>query len=118
LYGDMCGGLAPIGDVLKTVVYRLAKQLNDEAGFTRIPPGSLTKPPSAELKPNQVDQDKLPPYDLLDRILTLYVEEDLSTEQIVSRGLPAQTVGRVVRMVDAAEYKRKQAAPVLKVTSR
>ncbi|HOF17690.1 MAG TPA: NAD+ synthase [Phycisphaerae bacterium] len=118
LYGDMCGGLAPIGDVLKTVVYRLAKQLNDEAGLARIPPGSLTKPPSAELKPNQVDQDKLPPYDLLDRILTLYVEEDLSAEQIVSRGLPAETVDRVVRMVDAAEYKRKQAAPVLKVTSR
>jgi len=118
LYGDMCGGLAPIGDVLKTVVYQLAEHLNAEAGRDRIPRSTLTKPPSAELKPGQVDQDKLPPYDLLDEILARYVEKDLTAEQIISEGFDAEVVSRVVRMVDLAEYKRKQAAPVLKVTAR
>jgi NAD+ synthase (glutamine-hydrolysing) len=118
LYGDMAGGLAPIGDVLKTVVYRLAEQLNREAGSERIPGSSIAKPPSAELKPNQFDQDKLPPYDLLDDILQRYVEEDQTAEQIIAEGFDAATVRRVVRMVDAAEYKRKQAPPVLKVTGR
>jgi NAD+ synthetase len=118
LYGDMSGGLAPIGDVLKTLVYKLADQLNAEAGFQRIPRSSITKAPSAELKPNQFDQDKLPPYDLLDEILQRYVEEDKTAEQIIAEGFEAATVNRVVRMVDAAEYKRKQAAPVLKVTGR
>ncbi len=118
LYGDMSGGIAPIGDVYKMVVYDLARQLNAEAGLERIPASSITKPPSAELKPNQFDQDKLPPYDLLDGILRRYIEEDRTAEEIVAAGFDAATVHRVVRMVDAAEYKRKQAAPVLKVTAR
>jgi NAD+ synthase (glutamine-hydrolysing) len=118
LYGDMSGGLAPIGDVLKTVVFKLAEHLNAEAGSERIPKRVITKPPSAELKPNQFDQDKLPPYELLDEILRRYVEQDRTAEQIVAKGFDAGTVGRVVAMVDAAEYKRKQAAPVLKVTPR
>ncbi len=118
LYGDMCGGLAPIGDVLKTDVYRLADRLNAEAGCERIPAGTITKAPSAELKPNQVDQDKLPPYDLLDEILRRYLEADEGPEEIVAAGLDAPTVRRVVRMVDAAEFKRRQSAPTLKVTPR
>ena len=118
LYGDMAGGLAPIGDVPKTVVFKLAEQLNAEAGFPRIVPGVIAKPPSAELKPGQVDQDKLPPYELLDGILQRYIEEDKTAEQMIAEGLDAATVHYVVRMVDAAEHKRKQAAPVLKVTAR
>jgi len=118
LYGDMSGGLAPIGDVLKTVIFQLAGQLNTEAGFERIPRRVIDKAPSAELKPNQFDQDKLPPYELLDEILRRYVEEDRTAEQIVAEGFDPPTVKRVVAMVDAAEYKRKQAAPVLKVTPR
>ena len=118
LYGDMCGGLAPIGDVLKTTVYKLADQLNAEAGFKRIPDTVIAKVPSAELKPDQTDQDKLPPYDLLDSILASYVEGDETAEAIIASGLDAGEVRRVIQMVDLAEYKRKQAAPVLKVTPR
>jgi len=118
LYGDMCGGLAPIGDVLKTTVYELGRHLNVEAGFDRIPERTLTRAPSAELKPDQVDQDKLPPYDVLDPILARYIEGDATAEAIIEQGFDADTVRKVVRMVDVAEYKRKQAAPVLKVTSR
>ncbi len=118
LYGDMCGGLAPIGDVLKTITYELAQQLNDEAGEDRIPRSTITKPPSAELKPDQIDQDKLPPYELLDEILKRYIEQDKNAEQIISDGFDQSVVRRIVRMVDLAEYKRKQAAPVLKVTAR
>ncbi|HDZ20930.1 hypothetical protein LCGC14_0276600 [marine sediment metagenome] len=118
LYGDMSGGLAPIGDVLKTVVYDLGRQLNAETGDERIPRGIFTKPPSAELKPDQTDQDKLPPYDVLDAILRQYVEQDRTAEQIVATGLDAEIVARVVRMVDGAEYKRRQAAPTLKISPR
>ena len=118
LYGDMCGGLAPIGDVLKTTVYELAGQLNAEAPGERIPGRVLTKPPSAELKPEQVDQDKLPPYDLLDEILARYIEADKTADQIIADGYDPATVHRVVGMVDAAEYKRRQAAPAVKVTAR
>lgn len=118
LYGDMSGGLSPIGDVLKTLVFALAHQLNAEAGSERIPPRVIDKPPSAELKPNQFDQDKLPPYGLLDQILERYVEGDRTAQQIVAEGYDPQVVRYVVRLVDAAEYKRKQAAPVLKVTAR
>jgi NAD+ synthase (glutamine-hydrolysing) len=118
LYGDMAGGLAPIGDVLKTQVYRLAERFNEAAGRRRIPPRTLTKPPSAELRPGQVDQDKLPPYDVLDAILSRYIEQDRTAEQIIADGLDAEIVRRVVRMVDGAEHKRRQAAPVLKVTGR
>jgi len=118
LYGDMCGGLAPIGDLLKTVVYDLARQLNAEAGGERIPESILTKAPSAELKPNQFDQDKLPPYDLLDEILRRLIEQDRTAEEILAEGFDEPTVRRVVRMVDGAEFKRRQAAPVLKATAR
>jgi len=118
LYGDMTGGLAPIGDVLKTSVLELAEQLNTEAGAERIPRRIRAKPPSAELKPGQLDQDKLPPYDLLDPILARYIEQDRTAEEIIAEGFAAEQVRRVVAMVDAAEYKRKQAAPVLKVTPR
>ena len=109
---------SPIGDVYKTQVFRLAQHLNVEAGHERINRSIITKPPSAELKPNQVDQDKLPPYDLLDAVLERYIEGDQTGEQIASAGFDGEMVRRVVRMVDAAEYKRKQAAPVLKVTAR
>jgi len=118
LYGDMCGGLAPIGDLLKTTLYDLAEHLNAEAGWDRIPRSIIDKPPSAELKPDQLDQDKLPPYEVLDAILRRYIEQDQTARQIIAAGLDAATVRRVTGMVDAAEYKRKQAAPVLKVTSR
>ena len=118
LYGDMAGGLAPVGDLLKTTLFELAGQLNAEAGTDRIPPSILTKPPSAELKPDQLDEDKLPPYDLLDAVLSRYIEQDRTAGQIIADGFEPEVVHRVIRMVDAAEYKRKQAAPVLKVTSR
>jgi NAD+ synthetase len=118
LYGDMCGGLAPIGDVLKTAVYDLARQLNAEAGRECICGRILTKPPSAELKPDQTDQDKLPPYDTLDPILRLYIEEDLTAPAIVERGFDEMLVRKIVRMVDLSEYKRQQAARVLKVSRR
>lgn len=118
LYGDMAGGLAPIGDVLKTLVFELAHQLNREAGCERIPLRVIQKPPSAELKPNQFDQDKLPPYELLDQILERYVEGDRTAREIIAEGFDPAVVGFVVRLVDTAEYKRKQAAPVLKVTAR
>jgi len=117
LYGDMNGGLSVIGDVPKTMVYRLARHLNETAGG-RIPQAVLDKPPSAELKPDQIDQDTLPPYDLLDEILLRYVEQARSVEQIVAEGYDAEVVRRVAGMVDRAEYKRRQAAPVLKVTGR
>ena len=118
LYGDMAGGLALIGDVLKTLVFALAHQLNAQAGAERIPLRVIDKPPSAELKPNQFDQDKLPPYDLLDQILERYVEGDRTARQIIAEGFDAKVVNYVVGLVDSSEYKRKQAAPVLKVTAR
>ncbi len=126
LYGDMCGALAPIGDVLKTVVYDLAKQLNAEGGPSahsggtggRIPSAIIEKAPSAELKANQFDQDSLPPYDVLDGILRRYVDGGMTRRQIIGEGFEQAVVNRVVTMVDAAEHKRKQAPPVLKVTGR
>ncbi|MFO8013817.1 MAG: NAD(+) synthase, partial [Phycisphaerae bacterium] len=118
LYGDMVGGLAVIGDVPKTLVYRLCRRINETDPSRPVPERVLTKPPSAELAPGQTDQDALPPYDVLDGILDMYVHDEASQEQIVEAGFDADTVARVVRMVDGAEYKRQQAAPVLKVTSR
>ena len=119
LYGDMAGGFSVIKDVPKTLVYRLAEHRN-EHGSPRnaIPESVLNKPPSAELKPDQVDQDSLPPYDLLDRILQAYVEEDRSYVDIVDMGFDAETVGRVIAMVDRNEYKRRQAPPGIKITPR
>jgi len=118
LYGDMCGGLAVISDVPKTSIYALAEFINQQAGRDLIPRSSITKPPSAELRPNQTDQDSLPPYDLLDGILQRYIEEEKSAGEIVKEGFDRATVTRVIRLVDRSEYKRRQAAPGLKVTSR
>jgi NAD+ synthetase len=142
LYGDMAGGLAVISDVPKTIVYELARWINSDdarraievnrpypsANIGRgsspeplteiIPKSTIDKPPSAELKPNQKDQDTLPPYEILDEILQLYVEENLSARDIIARGFDETTVRWVQRRVDLNEYKREQAAPGLKVTSR
>jgi NAD+ synthase (glutamine-hydrolysing) len=118
LYGDMAGGLAVIGDVPKTLVYRVSRAANARAGRTLIPERTFTKPPSAELKPGQIDQDSLPPYEVLDDILEAYVEERLPLDAIVARGHPEAIVRRVLRMVVASEYKRRQAAPVLKVSEK
>jgi NAD+ synthetase len=116
LYGDMAGGLAAISDVPKTLVYELAEHLNREREI--IPRRTIDKPPSAELRPDQTDQDTLPPYDVLDGILKLYVEENLGADEIVVAGFDAETVRWVTRKVDFNEYKREQAAPGLKMTSR
>jgi NAD+ synthase (glutamine-hydrolysing) len=114
LYGDMCGGLAVISDVFKMQVYALARWINRDREI--IPVSSIEKPPSAELRPGQTDQDSLPPYDVLDAILKGYVEEGLSRRDLIARGFAAEVVNDVVRKVDLNEYKRKQAAPGLKIT--
>ncbi len=116
LYGDMCGGLAVISDLPKTLVYRLARWINRERVV--IPESSITKPPSAELRPNQTDQDSLPPYDVLDAILEAYVVGGRSSEEIMGMGFDAAAVQRVLRLIDLSEYKRRQAAPGLKVTTK
>ena len=116
LYGDMAGGLAVISDVPKTMIYRLAKWINREQEI--IPDSSITKPPSAELRPNQCDQDSLPPYDVLDAILDLYVVNSKSASDIIAAGFDEATVRRVIRLIDFSEYKRRQAAPGLKVTTK
>ncbi len=115
IYGDMCGGLAVISDVPKTMIYRLANWINRETEI--IPHSSITKPPSAELKPDQKDQDTLPPYEVLDEILKMYVEDQLSPEDIVGRGFDPGIVRWIQQKVDMNEYKRRQAAPGLRVTS-
>lgn len=114
LYGDMCGGLSVISDLYKTEVYNLAHWINREGEI--IPCNSILKPPSAELRPGQTDQDSLPPYEVLDAILKLYVEEGHSRVEIAARGFDRSVVDDVVRRVDLNEYKRKQAAPGLKIT--
>lgn len=116
LYGDMCGGLAVINDVPKTLVYALARHVN-RRGPT-IPESSLTKPPSAELRPNQTDQDTLPPYELLDAIVEGYVERGLDLEALVATGLDRAVVADVIGRIDRNEYKRRQAAPGLRITSK
>ena len=117
LYGDMAGGLAVISDVPKVMVYELARLVNREREL--IPEATITKPPSAELRPNQTDQDSLPPYDVLDRILKAYVEDLRSPLEISDHfGFPLELVNDVARMVDRSEYKRKQAPPGLKITSK
>jgi NAD+ synthase (glutamine-hydrolysing) len=118
LYGDMAGGLAVIGDLPKTLVYRVARAANRRAGRALVPGRTFTKPPSAELKPGQTDQDSLPPYDVLDDILAAFIEERLPFDEIVRRGHAPETVRRVLRMVMGSEYKRRQAAPVLKVSAK
>jgi NAD+ synthase (glutamine-hydrolysing) len=118
LYGDMCGGLNVIGDVPKTTVYALSNFLNQNAGREVIPHNTIHKPPSAELRPNQVDQDSLPPYEILDAILHQYVEEEKGATEIIAMGFDREVVLRVIKLIDRSEYKRRQAAPGLKVTSR
>ncbi len=114
LYGDMCGGLAVISDVFKTQVYALSRWINRDREI--IPQNTIDKAPSAELRPDQTDQDSLPPYDMLDALLHGYVEEGLSRRDLVAQGFPEAIVSDVVRKVDLNEYKRKQAAPGLKIT--
>jgi NAD+ synthase (glutamine-hydrolysing) len=117
LYGDMVGGLAVISDVSKTLVYRLCNYVNSRRAV--IPQATLEKPPSAELRPDQKDSDSLPPYDVLDAVLEAYVEDSHSAERIAAdRGFDIETVRRVIRMVDRAEYKRQQAAPGLKISDK
>ncbi len=118
LYGDMAGGFSVIKDVPKTLVYGLAEFYNSWKRREIIPQSVISKPASAELRPNQFDIDSLPPYDVLDPILKAYVEEDLSIEEIVAQGFEDETVNRVVRMVDLNEYKRRQSPPGIKITPR
>jgi NAD+ synthase (glutamine-hydrolysing) len=118
LYGDMAGGFAVIKDVPKTLVYGLSEYYNKWKGRDIIPRSILTKPPSAELRPGQLDTDSLPPYEVLDPILKAYVEDDLSVGEIVSLGFPARTVKEIIKMVDRNEYKRRQAPPGIKITAR
>ena len=116
LYGDMCGGLAVINDVPKTLVYDLARYVNRHAEV--IPASSITKPPSAELRPNQTDQDTLPPYEVIDAIVEAYVERGLDRAALVAQGLDPALVADVVGRIDRNEYKRRQAAPGLRITSK
>jgi NAD+ synthetase len=116
LYGDMCGGLAVISDVPKTLVYELARYVNRDGEI--IPETTINKPPSAELRPDQADQDSLPPYDVLDRVVELWVEDCQSVSEITGQGLDPDAVRQVVRLITANEYKRRQAAPGIKITSK
>ena len=116
LYGDMCGGLAVISDVPKTLVYRLAEYVNREREV--IPRSTLTKAPSAELRPNQTDQDTLPPYDVLDQIVEAYVERSLDAETIAKAGIDRAIVDDVIGKIDGSEYKRRQAAPGIKISTK
>jgi NAD+ synthase (glutamine-hydrolysing) len=118
LYGDMAGGFAPIKDVPKTLVYDVCRWRNEQPG-SPIPESVLEKPPSAELRPDQKDTDSLPPYAELDPIVVAYVEDDLGVDEIVAAGIGSrETVTRVAGMIDRAEYKRRQAAPGVKITPK
>lgn len=116
LYGDMAGGFAPIRDVPKGLVYELAEFRNRDG--QPVPPGILERPPSAELRPGQLDVDSLPEYELLDEIINLHVEGDLGPAEIIARGLDPETVASVVGLVDRAEYKRRQSPPGTRITTR
>jgi NAD+ synthase (glutamine-hydrolysing) len=116
LYGDMAGGLSLLGDVYKTMVYRVAHWLNRNREV--IPESTMTKPPSAELRPNQTDQDTLPPYDVLDGILKLYIEEWKEVDEIAAAGFDRNLVARILKMTDTAEFKRRQAAPTIRVSEK
>jgi len=118
LYGDMAGGFAVIKDVPKTMVYELATLRNRQGEMAVIPKRILDRPPTAELRHNQKDEDSLPPYALLDPILKAYVEEDRSVQEIVAMGYERATVLRVVALVDRSEYKRRQAPVGIKITHR
>jgi NAD+ synthase (glutamine-hydrolysing) len=118
LYGDMAGGFAVIKDVPKTLVYDLVRHRNASAGTDLVPASVLERPPSAELRPGQVDSDTLPPYDVLDGVLEDYVERDRSREEIIAAGTPAEVVDKVLALVDRAEYKRRQAPPGIRITGK
>ena len=118
IYGDMCGGYAPIKDLYKTEVFAAARWRNAVAGAPVIPPGVISRPPSAELRENQLDQDSLPPYDVLDGILLRHIDQDQARDEIVAAGFDADTVDRVLRLVRTSEWKRHQAAPGPKVSRR
>jgi NAD+ synthase (glutamine-hydrolysing) len=118
LYGDMAGGFAVIKDVPKQLVYELVRRRNERAGRPLVPASVLERAPSAELRPGQRDEDSLPPYELLDRILEAYVERDQGREEMIAAGMPAETVDEVVRLVDRSEYKRRQAAPGIRITPK
>ena len=118
LYGDMAGGLAILKDLYKTQIYRIAKRINEQAGTEIIPRNVFLKAPTAELREGQKDQDSLPPYEILDGILRLYIEESFSLDEIVSKGFDRETVEYVLRLLQRSEYKRKQGAPGIKVSKR
>jgi len=118
LYGDTAGGFAPLKDVTKTQVYALAHYINSKAGKNIIPESVILRPPTAELKPDQKDQDTLPPYDILDRIIEDYVEKDLSYREIIKKGIPELYVKKAIRMITGSEYKRRQSPPGIKITHR
>jgi NAD+ synthase (glutamine-hydrolysing) len=118
LYGDMAGGFAVIKDVPKTLVYELVERRNERAGRHLVPAAVIERPPSAELRPDQLDSDSLPDYDLLDRILEAYVEGDKGRDEMVAAGLPGDIVDEVIRLVDRSEYKRRQAAPGIRITPK
>ncbi len=118
LYGDMAGGFAVIKDVPKLLVYDLVRRRNERAGRELVPASVIERAPSAELRPDQRDVDSLPPYELLDRILEAYVERDQGQAEMVAAGLPAETVAEVIRLVDRSEYKRRQAAPGIRITPK
>ena len=118
IYGDMAGGFSPLKDVYKTAVYALCEYRNKLAGYDLIPRAIISKPPSAELRPDQTDQQSLPPYDLLDAVLELYVEKEMGAAEIIAQGFDGEMVRRVARLVDFAEYKRRQGAPGIKITPR
>jgi NAD+ synthase (glutamine-hydrolysing) len=118
LYGDMAGGFAVIKDVPKGLVYELVERRNERAAAEIVPASAIERPPSAELRPDQLDSDSLPPYDLLDRILEAYVERDEGREEMIAAGLPAEVVDEVIRLVDRSEYKRRQAAPGIRITPK
>jgi NAD+ synthase (glutamine-hydrolysing) len=118
LYGDMAGGFAVIKDIFKLLVYRLVRWRNESEGRELVPASVLDRPPSAELRPDQLDQDSLPPYETLDRILEAYVERDEGIDALVAQGLAEETVLDVIRLVDRAEYKRRQAPPGIRVSTK
>jgi NAD+ synthase (glutamine-hydrolysing) len=114
----MAGGFAVIKDVPKGLVYELVERRNGRGGRELVPASVIERPPSAELRPDQRDDDSLPPYDLLDRILESYVERDEGREEMIAAGMPAEIVDEVIRLVDRAEYKRRQAAPGIRITPK
>jgi NAD+ synthase (glutamine-hydrolysing) len=118
LYGDMAGGFAVIKDVPKTLVYRLVRYRNSIADRELVPESVLERAPSAELRPDQRDEDSLPPYEVLDRILMAYVEEDKGRDEIVGDGIEPDLVDEVIAMVDRSEYKRRQAPPGIRITAK